>query len=239
MAERVQKIIAAAGICSRRKAEELIEQGRVKINGQIARIGNSADPNVDTILVDGIPIDPEEKVYFILNKPVGYESTLQSTTGNPTVIELMDTAVRIFPVGRLDTDSRGLLLLTNDGEFANMVMHPGSLVEKVYRVSVNGHIPDARIDEMRQGIELEEATTRPCEIEILERDANKTILLMTIHEGRKRQIRRMVAAIGFSVMDLRRESVGNIVLAGLKEGGHRHLTMEEIRGLQRLGMGDS
>jgi pseudouridine synthase len=239
MAERVQKIIAAAGICSRRKAEGLIEQGRVKINGQIARIGNSADPNVDTILVDGIPIDPEEKVYFILNKPVGYESTLQSTTGNPTVIELMDTAVRIFPVGRLDTDSRGLLLLTNDGEFANMVMHPGSLVEKVYRVSVNGHIPDARIDEMRQGIELEEATTRPCEIEILERDANKTILLMTLHEGRKRQIRRMVAAIGFSVMDLRRESVGNIVLAGLKEGGHRHLTMEEIRGLQRLGMGDS
>lgn len=239
MQQRLQKIIASAGICSRRKAEEFIAQGRVEINGQTAKLGDSADPVNDIILVDGVAINPQEKVYYVLNKPVGYESTLHSTTGKPTVIELIDTKARIFPVGRLDTDSRGLILLTNDGELANLVMHPGSLVSKVYRVSVNGEVLDRQIDKMRHGIQLEEAMTWPCEIDVLGRDADRTILQMTLHEGRKRQIRRMIAIVGFSVMDLRRERVGNITLAGLKEGEYRPLTSKEIEILRGLAMGDS
>ena len=237
MAERVQKIIASAGICSRRKAEELIKQGRVTINGQIAKLGASADPNNDTIIVDGTPINPQEKVYFALNKPEGYESTLQSTTGKPTVVELIETDARIFPIGRLDTDSRGLLLLTNDGDFANQVMHPSSSVDKVYRVSVEGDVPISLINVMRNGIQLEEARTRPCEIEVLAKDKDKTILEFTLHEGRKRQIRRMLEAIEFSVIDLCRERVGNITLGKLKEGNYRMLNQDEIKKLQSLSKG--
>ena len=236
MAERVQKLIASAGICSRRKAEELIKQGRVKLNGQTAKIGDSADSNTDTILVDGKPINPQERVYFALNKPIGYECTLQSTTGKPTVAELIDTKARIFPIGRLDTDSRGLLLLTNDGEFANFVMHPGSSVDKVYRVSVEGDVPIALINTMRNGIQLEEARTRPCEIEVLSKDKDKTILEFILHEGRKRQIRRMLEAIEYSVIDLCREKVGNITLGKLNEGNYRVLKQDEIEALRSLAI---
>ena len=239
MKARIQKHIANAGICSRRKAEELIEKGRVKVNGQTAKIGDSADPDEDRILVDGKPIGAQEKLYFALNKPVGYESTLHSNTGKPTVVELIETKARIFPIGRLDTDSRGLLLLTNDGVFANLVMHPRSNVDKVYRVSVDGDVPTALINTMRNGIQLEEARTRPCEIEVLAKDKNKTILQFTLHEGRKRQIRRMLEAIEFSVMDLCREKVGNITLGKLNEGNYRVLKQEEIEELRSLAKGDS
>lgn len=214
-------------------------QGRVTVNGRPARIGDSADPDADTISVDGIPISHQDRVYFALNKPVGYESSLDSTTGKPTVIELIDTDARIFPIGRLDVDSHGLLLLTNDGDFANLVMHPRSSVSKVYRVLINGRIPDSLVDEMRQGIELEEAVTLPCSIDVLERDGNKTMLRMTLHEGRKRQIRRMVAKVGFAVMDLRRDSVGDITLANLKEGEYRCLTPEEVERLRKPAVGGS
>ncbi len=239
MKARVQKLIANAGICSRRKAEELIEKGRVKVNGQIAKIGDTADLDNDIILVDGTPINPQEKVYFALNKPIGYESTLHSTTGKPTVIELIETKARIFPIGRLDTDSRGLLLLTNDGEFANCVMHPRSSVDKVYRVSVDGDVPTSLINAMRNGIQLEEARTRECEIEVLAKDKDKSVLQFTLHEGRKRQIRRMLEAIEFSVIDLCRERVGNITLGKLNEGNYRALKQEEIEALRELAKGDS
>jgi len=239
MKVRIQKLIASAGICSRRKAEELIAQGRVKVNGQIAKIGDSADPEVDKILVDGVSIDPQEKVYFALNKPVGYESTLKSTTGKPTVLELVETKARIFPIGRLDTDSRGLLLLTNDGELAHLVMHPCSSVDKIYKVSVEGDVPIALINRMRNGIQLEEARTWPCEIEVLSKDKDKTILQYTLHEGRKRQIRRMLEAVDYSVIDLCRESVGNITLGKLKEGNYRVLKQDEIEELRGLAKGGS
>ena len=234
MKVRIQKLIANAGICSRRKAEELIEKGRVKVNGQTAKIGDSANPDVDTVLVDGKPISTQEKEYYALNKPVGYESTLHSTTGKPTVLELIETKARIFPIGRLDTDSRGLLLLTNDGDFANIVMHPGSNVDKVYRVSVDGDIPISLINKMRNGIQLEEARTRECEIEVLAKDKDTTILQFILHEGRKRQIRRMLEAIEFSVIDLCREKVGNITLGKLTEGNYRMLKPDEIQALREL-----
>ena len=236
---RVQKLIASAGICSRRKAEELIKQGRVKINGQTVKIGDSADPDVDKILVDGVSIDPQDKVYYALNKPVGYECTLESTTGKPTVVELIDTEARIFPIGRLDTDSRGLLLLTNDGELAHLVMHPCSSIDKVYRVSVDGDVDTASINKMRNGIQLEEARTWPCEIEVLDKVKDKTILEFTLHEGRKRQIRRMLEAIDFSVIDLCREKVGNITLGKLNEGNYRVLKQDEIEALRGLTKGGS
>lgn len=239
MQQRLQKIIAAAGICSRRKAEELIGQGRVKVNGRIAKIGDTADPDADTVLVDGKPINPQEKVYFALNKPVGYESTLSSSTGKPTVLELIETKARIFPIGRLDTDSRGLLLLTNDGELAHLVMHPCSSIDKVYKVSVNGDVPTSLINKMRNGIQLKEARTWPCEIEVLGKDKDKSILQFTLHEGRKRQIRRMLESIEFSVMDLCRERVGNITLGKLKEGNYRTLKSDEIEALRELARGDS
>lgn len=236
---RVQKLIASAGICSRRKAEELIKQGRVKVNGQTVKIGDSADPDVDKIMVDGKPIGAQEKVYFALNKPVGYESTLHSTTGKSTVLELIETKARIFPIGRLDTDSRGLLLLTNDGEFANLIMHPGSNVDKVYKVSVDGDVPIAMINKMRNGIQLEEARTWPCEIEVMAKDKNKTILQFTLHEGRKRQIRRMLEAVEYSVIDLCREKVGNITLGKLNEGNYRTLKPDEIEKLRGLAKNGS
>ena len=238
MKARIQKLIANAGVCSRRKAEELIEQGRVKVNGQIAKIGDTADLDVDKVLVDGTSINPQEKVYFALNKPIGYESTLYSTTGKPTVIELIDTKARIFPIGRLDTDSRGLLLLTNDGEFANIVMHPSSSVDKIYRVSVEGDVSSSLINVMRKGIQLEEARTRECEIEVLSKDNEKTVLQFTLHEGRKRQIRRMLEAIEFSVIDLCRERVGNITLGKLTEGNYRMLKPDEIKELRERSKGE-
>ena len=234
MQERVQKLIASAGICSRRKAEELIGQGRVKVNGQIARVGDTVDPDKDKITVDGKPITPEPKVYFALNKPVGYECTLKSTHSLPTVIELIETSARIFPVGRLDADSRGLILLTNDGKFAHLVMHPCSSIDKAYRVSVNGTVSDERIERMRQGIELEEARTWPCEIEVLERDCDKTVMRFVLHEGRKRQIRRMIGKMGFRVMDLCRERVGNLSLEDLREGQYRNLEKHEVQELINL-----
>ena len=231
---RLQKIIANAGICSRRKAEELIEKGRVKVNGQIAKIGDSADPDKDTVLVDGIAIHSQEKEYYALNKPEGYECTLHSTTGKPTVLELIETKARIFPIGRLDPDSRGLLLLTNDGDFANLVMHPGSDIDKVYRVEVEGDIPTSLINVMRNGMQLEEAVTWPCEIEVLSKIKDTTVLQFTLHEGRKRQIRRMLEAIEFSADDLCREKVGNVTLGKLSEGNYRKLKPDEIQKLREL-----
>jgi 23S rRNA pseudouridine2605 synthase len=227
MKVRVQKLIASSGLCSRRKAEEMIAEGRVMVNGKFISLGDSADPECDTVTVDDRPLNQRKKVYLVLNKPAGYECTLKSTSGKPLVTDIVHAGIRIFPVGRLDVNSRGLLILTNDGDFANKLIHPSNSVEKEYIVTVNGHVLDEQIRNLRVGVKLEEAITRPCRVDVLKR-GKTTLLRIVIQEGRKRQIRRMIESIGFKVTDLRRERVGPITLDGLKEGAHRPLTQTEI-----------
>jgi len=232
MKARLQRLIADSGLCSRRKAEGLLEEGRVTVNGKRVGLGDSADPEKDVIAIDGKPISAERKVYYLLNKPAGYECTLESTTGKPLATDMVPTDFRIFPVGRLDADSRGLLILTNDGDFANRIIHPSSSLDKEYIVTVDGVISDGLVDTLRRGVLFDGKMTRPCEVEVKERNPKTTVLRFVLHEGRKRQIRRMLAAIGFSVVDLQRERIGPITLSGLKEGKFRPLTEAEVQSLK-------
>ncbi len=237
MRERIQKIIANAGLCSRRKAEELILEGRVTVNGRVAGIGESAEYNQDDIRVNGKRILKPVKKYFALNKPKGYETTLKSESGKPTVISLLRQRIRIIPIGRLDVDSRGLLLLTNDGEFANRIMHPRYPIDKVYVVTIKGDVPIPKIKRLSEGIQLEDGMTHPCKIKILKKNKGITMLSMTLHEGRKRQIRRMIEAIDFNVADLIRTRIGTVTLRGLREGNCRELKRNEVKQLKKtVGM---
>lgn len=211
----------------------MIVEERVMINGKLASLGDSADPDCDVITVDSHPLNSQKKMYLALNKPAGYECSLKSTTGKPLVTGIIHVGTRIFPIGRLDVDSRGLLLLTNDGDFANKLIHPSSSMEKEYVVTINGHVPDEQVQNLRDGIQLEEALTRSCRVDILKRGKATTILRFVLQEGRKRQIRRMVEKVGFKVIDLRRERVGSITLEGLKEGAYRPLTTVEVRSLEK------
>ena len=234
MKERIQKIISGCGYCSRRKAEELISQGRVSVNGKKASIGQSAEYAKDIILVDGKRLLKPKKLYFALNKPKGYETTLKSETGKPIVVSLIRTRERIMPVGRLDVDSKGLLLLTNDGEFSNRIMHPRYPIDKVYWVSVKGEIPSSEIGQLQNGVKLEEGITFPCKVKLVRKSGGMTILSMTLHEGRKRQIRRMIDAVGFKVVDLVRTRIGPVTLRGLKEGNYRELKKNELKKIRKM-----
>ncbi len=233
MKERIQKIISSCGYCSRRRAEELIAEGRVLVNGKKAAIGQSAEYAKDIICVDGKRLLKPKKLYFALNKPQGYETTLKSETGKPTVISLIRTRERIMPVGRLDVDSKGLLLLTNDGEFSNRIMHPRYPIDKVYWVKVRGEIPLPKVEQLRNGVELEEGVTFPCKVKVIRKSGGITIISMTLHEGRKRQIRRMIEAIGFKVLELVRTRIGPITLRGLKEGNCRELKKSELKKIKK------
>ncbi len=229
---RLQKLIAASGLCSRRDAEDLLREGRVAVNGRRASLGDSADNEKDVILVDGRPLVPEKKVYIALNKPAGYECSLESVSGKPLVTELVDVPERVYPVGRLDADSRGLILLTNDGDFANRLMHPSSSVDKEYLVTVNGRVSDEQVSNLAEGIILDGKTTAPCSVTVVKRGRSLTILRFVLHEGRKRQIRRMLEFTGHSVGDLVRERVGPLRLAGLRSGSWRFLTASETESLR-------
>lgn len=233
MKGRIQKLIAASGRCSRRKAEELIKDGRVEVNGKSASLGDSADTDKDTITVDGQALTPEEKIYLLLNKPAGYECTLSSTSGKPLVTDLINISQRVFPVGRLDADSRGLILLTNDGDFANALIHPSSAVEKEYSVTVEGHVTDEHVRTLSVGVMVDHKMTRPCQVRVLKRGKSVTLLSVVLHEGRKRQIRRMLEAVGFKVTDIVRERIGRLTLAGLRERSWRNLTAAEVKSLLR------
>ena len=235
---RLQKMVADSGICSRRNAEALISEGRVTVNGKVAKLGDGADPARDRVEVDGSPIVPEKKVYFLLNKPPGYECTLKSTTGKPLAVSLVNTPFRIFPVGRLDSDSRGLLILTNDGEFSNRIIHPRNSVEKEYLVDISGRVPDAALERLRAGVILDGTRTRPCLIDVIDRTGSATVLKFVIHEGRKRQIRRMLDLEGFKVRDLKRTRIGCISMKRLIEGCFRPLTQDEVRCLLKSGQYD-
>lgn len=229
MTERLQKIISARGICSRRKAEEMIQEGRVTSNGVVAKLGDTANPETDEIRVDGELLPAASSyVYIMLNKPRGYVTTLSDEKGRPNAAQLIDCGVRVYPVGRLDMDSEGLLLFTNDGEFANRLMHPKHEVNKTYRVLVQNY-SEENLERLKQPIELDGYRIRTPEVKLLRtRDRGQAQLLVTIHEGRNRQVRRMCDAAGMKVLRLQRISEGKVKLGQLECGKWRHLTREEL-----------
>lgn len=241
MEVRLQKIISAAGVASRRAAEKLIEEGRVQVNGAtVTELGTKADPDTDDIRVDERRIkQPQRQRYLLLNKPRGYVTTRSDPEHRPTVLDLLK-GVReyVYPVGRLDFDSEGLLLLTNDGDLAATLMHPRHEVERVYEAHVLG-VPDAHdIDRLSRGIVIEGRRTSPANVELLRErrtDGDTSVLRVTIHEGRTRQVRKMADAIGHPVRALKRVRIGPIADKNLRTGSYRELTTEEVRKLKHAG----
>ena len=233
MTERLQKILSSRGVASRRAAEEIIKAGRVSVNGCVSALGDSADPENDEILLDGKPLPVRQgNTYIMLNKPRGYVTTLSDEKGRQNVAQLVaDCGVRVYPVGRLDMDSEGLLLFTNDGEFANALMHPKHEVDKTYEVWVTGHHTDAPAL-LSRSIELDGYRIRRPGVKLLWENGGKAKYLVTIHEGRNRQIRRMCQAAGMTVTGLRRISEGKLRLGDLELGKWRYLTDEECRMLK-------
>ena len=236
MEERLQKLLSAAGVCSRRAAETYLTAGRVTVNGEPARLGQKADPERDEILVDGRPLAPRAKpVYILLNKPRGYVTTLSDERGRKTVAELVaDCGARVYPVGRLDLDSEGLLLLTNDGDWAQHLLHPSHEVEKTYHVSVFGPVAGAAA-RLAAMTDLEGEPIRPARVEVLRQTARTAVLAVTIHEGKNRQIRRMCARCGLTVKRLRRVQEGPLKLGNLPTGKWRDLSENEVEALRTEG----
>lgn len=232
MTERLQKLLSQRGVASRREAEELIRAGRVAVNGVPASLGEKADPETDRITLDGRPLPPPPgRVYILLNKPKGYVTTLSDELGRRNAAQLVSGChQRVYPVGRLDMDSEGLLLFTNDGAFAQSLAHPRNEVEKGYRVWVTGFTAQS-LDLLRRPVELDGRAIRPPEVELVHRDGTRAELMIVIHEGRNRQIRRMCGLAGLTVTRLRREREGSLTLGGLPEGRWRYLTPAEIAAL--------
>ena len=233
MTERLQKILSSRGVASRRAAEEMIRNGKVTVNGRVAMLGESADPDTDEILLEGRPLPSiQSNAYIMLHNPRGYVTTLSDEKGRPTVKELVsDCNVRVYPVGRLDMDSEGLLILTSDGAFANAMMHPKHNVDKVYEVWVTG-FHEAATALLSRAITLDGYQIRKPEVKLLWSDGKKAKYLVTIHEGRNRQVRRMCEAAGMITTRLRRVAEGSIALGDLPLGKWRYLTEKEIAGLK-------
>ncbi|WP_078380129.1 pseudouridine synthase [Sutcliffiella halmapala] len=233
--ERLQKVIAHAGIASRRKAEELIQEGKVRVNGKVIKeLGVKVSPH-DKIEVQGVPVEREEPVYFVLYKPRGVISSVSDDKGRKVVTDFFPFITeRIYPVGRLDYDTSGLLIMTNDGDFANNLMHPTSEVEKVYVAKVKGIPSREAIRSLERGIKLEDGKTAPAKIKMISMEKTKqtAIFEVIIHEGRNRQVRRMFEAIGHPVMKLKRERYGFLTLQGLQAGEARELTPHEVKQLR-------
>lgn len=234
MEERLQKLLSAAGVCSRRAAEAYITAGRVTVNGIVAELGQRADPAKDEILVDGKPLEPKaEHVYLLLNKPRGYVTTLSDEKDRKTVADLVkESGVRVFPVGRLDLDSEGLLLMTNDGDLMHHLLHPSGEVDKVYHVSVYGQVGNAA-KRLAALTELDGEMIRPATVNVLRQTGQTAELEITIHEGKNRQIRRMCASCGLNVKRLRRVREHSLELGELPVGKWRYLTDEEIEALKK------
>ena len=235
MTERLQKILSGRGVCSRRKAEEYITAGRVRVNGITAKLGDIADPELDEILLDGKPLpSASEYVYIMLHKPRGYVTTLSDEKGRKNAAQLVaDCGTRVYPVGRLDMDSEGLLLFTNDGDFANQLMHPKHEVNKTYHVVVTGYSPE-NLQKLAQPVTLDGYTIRKPEVKLLKMLSDgKAVLSVTIHEGRNRQVRRMCDLAGMCVMRLIRMSEGTLRLGNLPLGKWRYLTPAEVELLKK------
>lgn len=233
MKERLQKILSARGVASRRKAEEMILSGQVTVNGKTAQLGETADPDEDTILINGKPLPKQEEyIYLLLNKPRGYVTTLSDEKGRPNAAQLVsDCGVRVYPIGRLDMDSEGLLLFTNDGEFANALMHPKHEIKKTYTVWVTGYHPGAEV-RLSRAITLDGYTIRPPKVKLLKAQGTTAKFQVTIHEGRNRQVRRMCEAAGMTCTRLRRIKEGGLSLGTLPLGKWRYLTDEEVAELK-------
>ncbi|WP_315322078.1 pseudouridine synthase [Fusobacterium pseudoperiodonticum] len=227
---RINKFLSSLGIASRRAIDKYVEEGRIKVNGVIASTGIDVTEE-DEIYIDNKKIETsriEEKVYFMLNKPLEVLSASSDDRGRKTVVDLIKTDKRIFPIGRLDYMTSGLILLTNDGELFNRLVHPKSEIYKKYYIKVFGEVKKEEIEELKKGVLLEDGKTLPAKVSGIKYDKNKTSMYISIREGRNRQIRRMIEKFGYKVLMLRREKIGELSLGDLKEGKYRELTREEI-----------
>jgi 23S rRNA pseudouridine2605 synthase len=230
--ERLQKVLARAGLGSRRVCEELIADGRVSVNGEVAQLGRRVDPERDAVALDGVPvIVRDDLVYYLLNKPAGYVSTASDPEGRATVVELVPDAPRVYPVGRLDYDTEGLLILTNDGELTHLLTHPRFGVVKTYLAEVEGDPAPAAVRALREGVQLDDGPTAPARVKVVQRREGTTAVELGIHEGRNRQVRRMCEAIGHPVVRLVRTRIGPVRDGSLKPGTWRALTTTEVRRL--------
>lgn len=236
--ERLQKVIASSGVTSRRKAEELITAGKVKVNGEVVTELGTKVTDKDRIEVDNVLIAKEVKEYYLLNKPRGVVTTTKDDKDRKTVVDLIPTNARIYPVGRLDYDTTGVLLLTNDGDFANILMHPASEVEKVYMAKLKGIIKGEHINTLKDGIKLDDQIVKPSRVKLKKVDTktNTCMVQITIHEGKNHQVKRMFEAVGFEVLKLKREKEAFFDLKDLQSGEFRKLTPKEVAkvyGLQK------
>lgn len=232
---RLQKMLADCGVASRRKAEELIAQGKVKVNGKIAQIGDKVDPYNDKVFVSGKRVTAAAKPrfrYIMLHKPRGFITTMSDERGRRCVAELIkDIPERVYPVGRLDKDSEGMLLFTNDGEFANLITHPKKDIYKVYRVTIRPGITEEQIVTFETGMMLDGRKTAPAEVRVIKKEEGRTVLEIVLREGRNRQIRRMCEMLGLEVARLKRVAIGQVKMGMLKQGSWRDLTPEEVKKL--------
>lgn len=230
LVERLQKYIANSGYCSRRKAEELIKKGMVSINGQIVTVLGTKVSGKEEIIVDGNLLKREEKEYYLLNKPRGVITSVKDDKNRKTVVDIINSDVRIYPVGRLDYDTTGVLLLTNDGEFANIMMHPNKKIEKVYTAKVRGIMKGEQINQLKNGVLIDGKKTEKAHVKLRRVDLknNASYVSIVIHEGRNHQVKRMFQAVGFEVIKLKRDRVGIFTLDGLASGEFRKLTPKEV-----------
>jgi len=232
---RLQKYLAECGVASRRACERLIEEGRVLVNGAVATVGQSIEPNQDTVTIDGNSIAHDERVYLVLNKPAGVVTSAHDEFGRKTVLDcLKGVRSRVYPVGRLDMDVEGVLLLTNDGEMANRLMHPRYGINKIYWAQVRGRISKEVLEQLAFGVQLDDGMTAPAEASLLGVESNSTQIQLVLREGRKREVKRMCAAVGHPVKKLRRIAFANIEADGLRPGEWRYLTDSELATLRGI-----